>query len=112
MGRWFALDGFALHYFDSKTDKSSKGSVDLSRVGVGFVLTTVDAGAGKKAPPTPHTLSLITEDRRWQMCFKSDVDLAVWKAWFLELEEALFGAGLGWRFHSARLVGREVVCRG
>ncbi len=42
------LDGFTLQYFDSKADKSAKGSVDLSRVGMHFLLTTVDAGVGKK----------------------------------------------------------------
>jgi hypothetical protein len=72
--RWFQLDGYTLQYFDGKVapvggkdkdkdkdkDKASKGIVDLSRVGSGFVLNTVEAGAGRKAPPTPHCLSLIT----------------------------------------------------
>ncbi len=31
------------------------------------------------------------EDRRFQLCFHSEVDVDVWHAWFHEIEDSLFG---------------------
>ena len=31
------------------------------------------------------------EDRRVQLCFHSEVDVDVWRAWFHDIEDSLFG---------------------
>ena len=88
------LKGYQLFYFEKRDSKDPKGSIDLSVVGTNFITTDVDTTGGKKGPPTPHTLVLIVPGRNFQMCFHTEAEVNIWRAWFEEIEDLLFGKAL------------------
>jgi hypothetical protein len=86
---WFVLKSFTLYYYERRDSKEPKGFMDLSGVGTNFL--SEEAEREGKAPPTPHVLKMMLPGRNFQMCFHTEGDKAVWRSWFIRMEEMLFG---------------------
>lgn len=89
--RFFVLKGYMLYYFERRDSRDAKGSIDLSVVGAGYVRAGVDLSGGRKAPPTPHCLTLAVPGRDFAMCFATEAEVGIWLTWLQEVADLLFG---------------------